>query len=114
MDNHNPSIGDLLPQNGTLVWSDDSEKTIWLVRDGDKMEIITRWKSLSALFDANAQEAAEFSRTGTHGDFQKVASVPKGLFAEWRKQGITDDPVAMARKLNDSDYSRFRTNSWGL
>lgn len=112
MDNNTLSLGDLLPQNGTLLWSEDDEKTIWLVRDGDKMEIVTEWKSLSALFDANAQEAAEFSRTGSHGDLQKIASIPKGLFAEWRKEGITDDPIAMARRLNDPDFGKFRTNSW--
>lgn len=106
------TAGDLVPHNATVLWSDDAEKTIWLVRDGDKMEIITEWKDLSAFFDSNAAEAAEFSRTGSHGDFQKVASVPKGLFAEWRREGITDDEAAIRRRLNDPDFAKFRTNDW--
>jgi hypothetical protein len=111
---NNLTVGDLLPMTGRYLWSNDDEKTIWVVRDGDEMQIVTEWKSLSALFDANAAEAAEFSRTGKHGEFQKVASVPKGMFAEWRKDGITDDPEAMRRRLNDSDNRKFRVNSWSL
>lgn len=114
MDNLNFTAGDLVPTNGRVLWSNDEDKTIWLVRDGDLMEIITEWKNLSALFDANAAEAAEFSRTGKHGDMQKIASIPKGLYADWQRQGITADPEAMRRRLNDGDYSKFRTNDWRL
>lgn len=114
MENNTLKAGDLVPDGGKVMYSDDAEKTIWLVRQGDKMEIITAWKSLTALFDANAEEAAEFSRSGKHGDIVKVASIPKGLHAMWRAEGILDDKEALRRRLNDSDYSKFRTNSWSL
>lgn len=111
MTTENLTLGDYLPTQGIVLWSNDDEKTVWLRRDGDKMEFITEWKNLSALFDANAAEASEFSRSGKLGNVQKVASIPKGLYADWKAQGITDDPEALRRRLNDADYSKFRTNS---
>ncbi|RVO54943.1 hypothetical protein [Sinorhizobium meliloti] len=113
-DSENLTLGDLLPTEGCYLWSDDPEKTVYIFRDGDVMGFRTHWKSLSALFDANAAEAAAFSRTGTHGDIQKIASIPKPVFYDWRDQGITDDPDALRRRLNDGDFSKFRTNDWRL
>lgn len=111
MTEENLTLGDYLPTQGCVLWSNDEDKIIWLVRDGDKMEIITEWKNLNALFEANAAEAAEFSRSGGLGNMQKVASIPKGLYADWKAQGITEDTTAMRRRLNDADYSKFRTNT---
>lgn len=39
----------------------------------------------------------------------KVASIPLSIWMELRKKGITADPVAMKRWLNDPDNFAFRT-----
>ena len=109
----NLSVGDLVKQ-GTVVWEDTPEYTVFLTRDGDQIKITTQWKTVQALLDANAAEASEFSATGKHNDVVKVAGIPIGLYFDWQRQGITDDPEAMRRRLNDSDFRKFRTNDWSL
>jgi hypothetical protein len=81
---------------------------------GDKMIVTTEWKSVQALLDSNANESADFNQTGKHGDIVKVAGIPIGLYFDWKRQGITDDPEALRRRLNDRDFSKFRTNDWSL
>lgn len=109
----NFTAGDIL-SDGTLLLEDTHDYTVWLIRDDDKIIIQTDWKNVQALLDANAAEAAEFNRTGNHGNMVKVAGIPIGLYFDWLRQGITDDPEAMRRRLNDSDFSKFRTNNWRL
>ncbi|MEB2843805.1 hypothetical protein [Endobacterium cereale] len=106
-------VGDLV-RHGSLMWEDTPEYTVWLTRDGDNIKITTEWKTVQALLDANVAEANDFSNTGKHSDIVKVAGVPIGLYFEWQQEGITDDPEAMRRRLNDGDYSKFRTNGWRL
>ncbi|WP_246691002.1 hypothetical protein [Neorhizobium alkalisoli] len=78
------------------------------------MIVTTEWKSVQALLDSNSNESAEFNQTGKHGDIVKVAGIPIGLYFDWKRQGITDDPEALRRRLNDRDFSKFRTNDWSL
>lgn len=106
-------VGDLVT-SGTICWEDTPEYTVWITRDGDQMRVTTEWKSVQSMLDGNAAEAAEFSATGKHGDIQKVAGIPIGLYFDWQRQGITDDPEAMRRRLNDGDFAKFRTNTWKL
>lgn len=109
----NLTVGDLVT-SGTICWEDTPDYTVWLTRDGDNIHVTTEWKNVQALLDANAAEAADFSATGKHSDLVKVAGVPIGLYFAWQKEGITDDPEAMRRRLNDGDFSKFRTNGWRL
>ena len=41
--------------------------------------------------------------------FNKVASIPMGLYMEMKKKGVIDDPKALRRWLNDRDNLVFRT-----
>lgn len=116
MDEGNPldlTIGDLV-STGSLLWEDDADKTVWLIRDGDRIVIQTQWKNLQAVLDANAAEAAAFNASGSHGDLVKVATIPNGIYYDWKQKGYTDDAAKMARLLNDGDHSKLRTNSWRL
>lgn len=116
MDNLNFSAGDLVT-HGTVLWEETPEYKVWLTRDGDKLIITTEYNDdvVKALMDQNQREANAFNATGSHGNIVKVASIPSGLYYDWQRQGITQDPEAMRRRLNDSDYSKFRTTSgWSL
>lgn len=115
MSNLNLTAGDLVT-HGTILWEETPEYRVWITRDGDKMYFTTEYNSdiLQALFDQNQRESNAFNKSGSHGELVKVASVPVGLYHEWQRQGITDDEEAMRRRLNDADYSKFRTNDWRL
>ncbi len=104
-------FGDLVPDGQTLVWEDTPEYTTYFTRDGDYIRVIRDFKSVRAVLEANAREAAEFNSTGQLGEFVKVASVPIGMHYAWDQEGILNDPTALARRLNDADYSKFRTNN---
>lgn len=109
------SAGDLVT-HGTVLWEETPEYRVWLTRDGDKLIITTEYNDdiVNALLEQNKREANAFNSTGSHGSIVKVASIPTGLYHDWKRQGITSDPVAMKRRLNDSDFSKFRTNDWKL
>lgn len=107
------SVADLV-EHGTICWEDTPDYTVWLTRDGDKMVVTTEYKNVAALLDANQAEANDFNQTGKHGDVVKVAGIPIGLYFDWKRQGITDDPEALRRRLNNGDFSKFRTNDWKL
>lgn len=115
MSDFNFTAGDLVT-HGTILWEETPEYRVWLTRDGDKLIITTEYNDdlVKALLDQNQREANAFNSSGSHGPIVKVASIPTGLYQEWKRQGITDDPEAMRRRLNDADYRKFRTNDWSL
>lgn len=50
------------------------------------------------------------AKRGFHGeDFAHVARIPLTIFMDLQKKGITKDPAAMKRWLNDPDNAAFRT-----
>lgn len=108
------TAGDLFGYSNVLLWEDDADKQVWLIRDGDKIITKTYWKNLQAVLDANAREAAEFNATGKMGDLVKVATIPNGIYYDWKAKGYTDDPEKMKRLLNDADYGKLRTNGLRL
>jgi hypothetical protein len=112
MDNF--TAGDLVAEGERIIVEDNAEYTVILTREGPNIRTttITKNETLQAQFEANAAEAADFNATGKHSGMVKVAGIPSTLYFEWLKEGIIDDPVALRRKLNDSDFSKFRTNSW--
>lgn len=67
-------------------------------------------QDVTALLDLNKREfndAPEFGRF--KGDMRKVASIPLSVYFDLRKKGITDDPKAMSKWLNDPDNRLFLT-----
>lgn len=107
------TVGDLVT-HGTFMLLDTPDKTVWLTRDGDKMYQTVEWKNVSALLEDNIAASNNFSRSAKLGDNVQVASVPLGVYQKWDSEGIIDDPVALARRLNDADYRKFRTNNLRL
>lgn len=104
------TVGDLVT-HGTFMLYETPDKIVWLTRDGDTMYRTTQWKNVAALLADNQAAANDFNRTGKLGDTVQVASVPYAVHLKWAAEGIVNDPVALARRLNDADYSKFRTNS---
>jgi hypothetical protein len=43
------------------------------------------------------------------GEWQRVASIPLVTFYDLKRKGITEDPAAMKKWLNDPDNRFFRT-----
>lgn len=110
MDINELQLGDLVP-HGRLVWEDTPDYIIYLEREGDFIRITREFKNIRAVLEQNAREASDFNSTGKLGEFVKVASVPTGIHYAWDAEGILDDPTALARRLNDADFSKFRTNN---
>ncbi|ARV77516.1 hypothetical protein [Sinorhizobium phage phiM5] len=71
--------------------------------------VIETIQQTTPIVDQNKEEFNN-SRASTRGeDMVKVASIPLALFFELKKKGITQDPVAFKRWLNDPDNRLFRT-----
>lgn len=56
-----------------------------------------------------AQYRTMDERTPWKGDMHHVARIPMTVYAELVQRGITRDPAAMKRWLNDRDNQVFRT-----
>ncbi|MGE6781302.1 hypothetical protein ACQKGL_02130 [Ensifer adhaerens] len=110
MEQEHFTLGDLIT-HGTYMLYDGPDKTVWITRDGDQMYQTVEWKHVGALLADNQAAANEFSNSGQLGDNVRVASIPLGIYQRWSADGITEDPVALARRLNDADYSKFRVNN---
>ncbi|AQS63190.1 hypothetical protein G6M17_07775 [Agrobacterium tumefaciens] len=98
-----------------IVWKDTPDVRVDMVRRGDEIHIETYYKTIQAVFDENAEAAANFSRNSQLNTLQHVAHIPTGLYYEWQKEGIIDNPddpekKLLKRRLNDSDFSKVRTN----
>ncbi|MDX0947217.1 hypothetical protein GOD93_16320 [Sinorhizobium medicae] len=115
MDNLNLTIGDLIT-HGTFLLRETPFYRTWIIRDGEQMFLHTEAneEALIALIDQNQREANDFNYTGSHGSMVKVASIPELLYYDLQRQGITDDPAAYRRFLNDPNNAKFRTNTWRL
>jgi len=62
------------------------------------------------IIDANRAEMNDApTRIGSNEDFVKVASIPLTIYMDLQKKGITKDPKAFKRWLNDPDNRFFRT-----
>jgi UPF0288 family protein (methanogenesis marker protein 3) len=112
----NITAGDVVAEGETIIVEDNPHYTVIMTREGPNIRTttITKHDTLQAVLDENAAEASEFNATGKHSDIVKVAGIPVHLYYEWLKEGIIDDPKALAKRLNSSDYAKFRTNSWSL
>lgn len=104
-------MDDVIAHNGQSIVVEQTAtyREIW-TRQDDKI-YIERTRYVDAILDDNKRAQNEFSRTSALGDMVRVASIPKQMHFEWEAEGILDDETALARRLNDSDYQYFRTNS---
>jgi hypothetical protein len=85
--------------------------------DTDEMTGISTIRTeqdVTSIIELNKVHQRQFSngkdRWGDGYDHKtKVASIPLNIWMDLKKRGITDDPVAMKRWLNDSENFAFRT-----
>ena len=101
---------DIIPDGTTIPVYEDENKTVFWTKQGENCIETEVWKDFGSLLDANVSEAKEFSKTGKLGEMVRVASIPLGIYQDWKAKGYLDDPAKMARLLNDGDHSKFRTN----
>ncbi|NTB86855.1 hypothetical protein [Agrobacterium tumefaciens] len=103
------TIGDMVGRD-RFIFKETNDVRIDFVRRGDEIHIETYYKTMQAVFDENASLAADFSKNTQLSNLERVASIPTGLYYEWSKEGIIDDPERLKRRLNDSDFAKVRTN----
>ncbi|MCZ7931083.1 hypothetical protein O9X90_02065 [Agrobacterium leguminum] len=103
------TIGDLVGRD-RFIFKETDDVRIDFVKRGDEIHIETYYKTLQAVLDENASVAAEFSRNTQLSNLERVANIPIGLYYEWSKEGIIDDPERLKRRLNDADFAKVRTN----
>lgn len=108
--NFDYTIGDLVGRD-RIIWEWTPDYRIDVVRRSDGIHIETYYLSLDAVFAENAEAAADFNETGQLSNLERVANIPTGLYHEWKKEGIMDDPDRLNRRLNDGDYAKVRTNN---
>lgn len=73
--------------------------------------IIETVQDAEPIVELNKARASRFDeRSNWKGDgFHMVASIPNVVFMELERKGITRDPVAFKKWLNDPDNRAFRT-----
>lgn len=108
--NFDYTIGDLVGRD-RIIWEWTPDYRIDVVRRSDGIHIETYYLSLDAVFAENAEAAADFNETGQLSNLERVANIPTGLYHEWKKEGIMDDPDRLNRRLNDADFRKVRTNN---
>lgn len=97
---------DFDPLTGIRQWIDTDEMT--------GISTIRTEQDATDIVELNKVHQRQFSSgKDTWGDGYdhrtKVASIPLNIWMDLRKRGITQDPVAMKRWLNDPDNFAFRT-----
>lgn len=79
----------------------------WHVKDNGEFVIETQQKI--DVDEANRKRRVETSKHTKWGDVARVASIPLSVYYDLKRRGITDDPKAMKKWLNDPDNRVFRT-----
>lgn len=79
----------------------------WHVKDNGEFVIETQQKI--DVDEANRKRRVETDKRTKWGDVARVASIPLSVYYDLKRRGITDDPKAMKKWLNDPDNRVFRT-----
>lgn len=107
-------VPDFVPEGARILFDEDENRRVWLVREGNLIQPYIEPKNLTGLLDANAAAAAEYSATGRTESMTRVATIPSYLYFQWKREGRIDDPRDLLDLLNDSDYAKFRTTGHRL
>ncbi len=78
----------------------------WHVTDKGEY-VIEKIQDVTSIVEANKRQYNEAPQK--YGDMNKVASIPLSVYYELKRQGISDDPKAFRKWLNDSNNQAFRT-----
>lgn len=79
----------------------------WHLKDTGEFVIETEQKI--NVDQANLRARNAIDKHTKWGDVSRVASIPLSIYYDLKRRGITDDPKAMKRWLNDPDNRAFRT-----
>lgn len=79
----------------------------WHLKDTGEFVIETEQKINVDQANLRARNATD--KHTKWGDVSRVASIPLSIYYDLKRRGITDDPKAMKRWLNDPDNRAFRT-----
>lgn len=71
--------------------------------------MIEQVQDTSVILQNNLIQRNETDRNTRWGEMTKVASIPMNLWADLNAKGITKDPVAFKKWLNDPENRYFRT-----
>lgn len=91
-------------------------ETRWYWDEADRKVHVQRLQDVESNLSAYAAERNAYSDYRPFAKAQglgtKVAEIPLGLYEQWRKEGfdaITGDDKELRRRLNDREFSKFRT-----
>lgn len=66
-------------------------------------------QDVTDIIEVNKTFMADVDERHRYGDMSRVASIPVSVFFELERTGISRDPVAFKRWLDDPDNRLFRT-----
>lgn len=84
-------------------------KSVWHYDDATDTAFIEKRQDVTAIVEAN--KAAMNEDRGRYSEWNKVATIPLGVYYDLKMKGIADDPVAFKKWLNDPDNRYFRTRA---
>lgn len=84
----------------TAYWGNDGRRK-WAIENLQDAEPIA--ETTKASFNSTDE------RANWKGDWHLVASIPNSIYYDLQRKGITKDPVAMKKWLNERDNRVFRT-----
>lgn len=105
------TLADMMVDGQPYLVYENAQTATYLIRNGNKVTKQVFHKTMQSVMAANAEEAKDFSRTGSLKVNTKVASMPTSVYLDLKAKGITDDPEAFKKFLNHSDNVGFRTNN---
>ena len=82
-------------------------KSVWHYDDATDTAFIEKRQDVTAIVEANKVEMNQDH--GRYSEWNKVATIPLGVYYDLKMKGIADDPVAFKKWLNDPDNMYFRT-----
>jgi hypothetical protein len=77
--------------------------------DGDDAIAFSREQDVTSVIEHNKAFANDAPERWNGGEMHRVASIPLIIYQELEAKGITKDPVAFSKWLNDPDNRFFRT-----
>ncbi len=108
------TLSDMMEDGAHYLAHENADTASYFVRNGNTISKVTYHKTVSSVMASNAEEAKNFSRTGSLSNNTKVASMPRSVYLELHAQGITQDPTEFKKFLNSPDNAGFRTNNLRL
>ena len=94
------------------AWDEPSQRSTTITLDSETgLPLIELSQNVRPILEANKRQAASFDRNNRNRDgFTHIARIPRVIYQQLQKLGITRDPKAMNRWLQDADNAVFRVD----